>query len=442
MQRGLRGLDELTVGVTPAGTSTNVGAALRGAVLVDTEGASTPAWMAGRALVTELSWRLAPCDLRLYTVGPSPEMLGWVGEDLIEDFGIFTEQRAGDLAADLDVLVSLAGDDGPRLVAGGDEEMTVVLPWSPPTGSTLDRLALLTFAPRTLARASVLAANPLRSRAAYIAVSIDSGAELGSILAGEVARLASAERWDVVLVRDAAAPASHRLEAARAALAGHGVDVETLVDSLDADQYVGLLAGARLVVTADAEIAALARAYNPNVALMEPTISLDHEIQRRLRAATAGINRHAVTAGAERTLDAFAEHLDGLVGERRGRTVDPEVGRRLLEARLRQSEAARESLSQRLLSERSRFASVNRARLARIHEAEAERDEAKDASAASDSFRRRQALHLNQLELRVAELDQGVVRPPVPSRRVRLVFAVERRALSLARRVRWRLIGR
>lgn len=432
MHSGLRGLDDVMPTIT---APESIAGGIRVGVLVDTHDATVGDLVSAAVVEHELRWRLAPAVVETYTSGPNAAELGWVWPT---PASVPRDVAAGVNDEALDLLVVLHDGAEVRLSNTPETDPNVVLPWNAGDGD-LDSWQLLELAPRVLDRGSVSSLNPRRARRGYLAVSIDAEGSFDAVHAGEIARLAVSERLEVVLVRDPLLSSARGLEPARSAFASHDVDVEPLGDGLTPAGYVGVLADATLVVTTSAAVAALSRPFNPRVALLDEDGAVDHVVQRVLRAALATQRRPDAALEAERRLDSLCEHLDQLATSRAGRALDGERSLQLLRQRLQEARRVEAALLTRLARERERAMIANESLRDSISSANEERDAAREAELAALQAMTTQQAHLNALELRVAELDQGVVTPTLLPVRYRLFAMFERAMGALARRIRPRL---
>ena len=424
MQSGLRGLDELIVasGQPPQPPVPSRHVAL---VVEIGESSTTADFVAAATLRTELAARLADTEVEMWVLGDDPVTHNWIGEGIHH--------------VDVAALPAMASATD-AVVAWGTELSEVSAVSVAEVAPPLDPAALLHLAGHAWARGHVRAANPFRSVDSYVAVMADRDLELSRLHAAELVRFAQSRDLELVLVRDGTDPGSGDLQAARAAIAAEGLDATLGVDAGGVVQMLGAMAGAAVVVTMSHETGELARAYHPRISVLDRALDVGPEMQRQLHAAldrTPAAPRRDVAEQLDQVARATAQAVAAASTD----LGDRDLAHELLEARLVASRQAQSALLGRLLEERERAVAAQARLWDRVAVAEAGREAAlADADLARESARRQQA-HLNALEVRVADLDQGPVAPPTPSIPLRLFNVFERVLFAVARRVRRRLTG-
>jgi len=395
------------------------------AVVFDTSTPRLEEWMAARVLAAELGERLGR-GVELVALGPPAATIGWVAQ---------AEPAA---YASAEALAAWPAVLGVGPVVGPHE--WIRLPWQrgASSASLVDIDGLSSLATRRITHTEAAVANPLRDAAPYLAVVVESSTGFSDVEVSEIARLATSRQLDVQLIAGGWHESGSRSAELRSSLSDVGADSH-LVTALGAEQFLGAVRGARAVVARDEALAPLLRAFNPRTATLGVDSGSSEAVQRTLGAAVDSVDDPLATVGVARALDELAGDLGAFLDADDGASGG-EVQLRVLRHRLDGAHEVERALVARLVAERERSGAAHAALRRELDHALAAREAAEDDRDEAEHVVRRSSEHINALETRLANLDQGTV--PVPERALwrRVVRLVDRWLFAAFERFRRRVL--
>ena len=194
---------------------------------------------------------------------------------------------------------------------------------------------------------------------------------------------------------------------------------------LSPQQTIGLLAKSSMVISANHQIASLALSYHSRVAYLNGTSGTSEQSQRIIQAASYATADQHVFDTAENALDALAEVVENValirfaVKSKEEHEIDTFVNERKNESK------ARQFLSARLEKERLLGAKTANDLRKEVKGLVKQRDLAELEVRRLQANLKRQTNHLNNLEIRVADYDQGPVLRTTSARFKAVLVVVE-----------------
>jgi hypothetical protein len=254
---------------------------------------------------------------------------------------------------------------------------------------------------------------------AETAIVVDLSREINEVTSREIARYARSENLTVIALSTSDLNEEVFLER----MQSKGVRTERLGLLLSPQQTIGLLAKSSMVISANPRIASLALSYHPRVAYLNGTSGTSEQSQRIIQAASFATADQRIFDIAESALDALAEVVESVAlirfetKNKDQHEIDSIVNERKNESR------ARHLLSARLEKERLLGAKTANDLRKEVKALVEQRDLADLEVRRLQANLESQTNHLNHLEIRIADYDQGPV-SRTRSARLKAVLAV------------------
>ena len=294
----------------------------------------------------------------------------------------------------------------------------------------VDQETLLRLASHWLTPARAEQFNPMVL--AETAIVVDLSSEINEVTSNEIARFARSENLTVIAL--STSELSEQTFLVR--MQSSGVRTERLGLLLSPQQTIGLLAKSSLVISANPQISALALSYHPRVAYLNGTSGTSEQSQRVIQAASFATADQSFFDTAENALDALAEVVENIAlirfakKNKDNHDVDTIVNERKNESR------ARNFLSARLEKERLLAAKTANELRKRVKGLAEQRDLAELEVRRLEANLESQTNHLNNLELRIADYDQGPVLRTRLARMKAVVVVVENELVVILSKLR------
>ncbi|MFQ3367457.1 MAG: hypothetical protein ACI9BS_001613, partial [Candidatus Poriferisodalaceae bacterium] len=307
----------------------------------------------------------------------------------------------------------------------------VRLPWlSQSTEKKVDQETLLRLASRWLTPIRAEQFNPMVL--AETAIVVDLSSEINEVTSNEIARFARSENLTVIAL------STNELseQAFLVRMQSRGVRTERLGLLLSPQQTIGLLAKSSLVISANPQVVALALSYHPRVAYLNGTSGTSEQSQRIIQAASFAAADQSIFDTAENALDALAEVVENIAlirfarKSKENQDIDTIVSERKSESR------ARKFLSARLEKERLLAAETANELRKEVEGLTEQRDLAELEVRRLQANLKSQMTHLNNLETRIADYDQGPVLRPRAARLKAVLVVAENELVVILRKLR------
>ena len=369
----------------PAGSSSHGRDVLHLGVILPTKERHPVGWLAARALAAELAWRNAPTDLHLLV--EERKDTPWASDTsaIINK----VPENFEELGSELDVVVGFVGSAEPHDF--------YVNPLS--AGMTMDdAVALL---PRYLTPSRVQETHPAPSLAESILV--DAATDSSMVIAAEVARHAQSRALPISLLGSSNEQAHFATQLAR--YERNATDIGT---DLDPEQFGAVVQRSAVVLTSDPALHHLARVLHGRSVLLDANAD-DQYVQRELWRAGSALPDEHPGLSIEEKIARLAEVVEQTALLRLGRpisnrSVEQEIERNQQLITLQQQQAGH-WIRQRHRSQRN----IDQLRQ-QIKQLEEERDTALADATTSRIELQRQHHRLNELEMGMAQQDQGPAR--------------------------------
>jgi hypothetical protein len=397
-----------------AGSSLGGREVLRIGVILPTEERHPVRWLAAWALGAELAWRNSPTDLQWFVQQPTAS--SWLHDATVAINTV--PEDVSELGNELDVVVGFIDSNNTYdfWVDPASVEMTID-----------DAVALI---PRYLTPSLVEEAHPAPSLSESILV--DVTARCSDVVAAEVARHALSRSLPISLIGPMSEQAHFATQLAR-----HGQSATDIGTDLDPEQFGSLIQRSAVVVTSDVSLHHLARILHGRTVLLEAAID-DQHLQRDLWRAVSDLPADRRDFSIEQKMSRLAEIVEQTALLRLGRSLsertieqESERNQQLMMLQLRQSV---HWMQQRRRSQHT----IDELRYA-LRQLEEERDTALTDAGTSRLELRTQHHTLNELEMRVAQLDQGPARLQRTVDWSSVVSQIERDLLTVLRWLRSQL---
>jgi hypothetical protein len=267
---------------------------------------------------------------------------------------------------------------------------------------------------------------------AETAIVVDLSSEINEVTSNEIARFARSENLTVIAL------STNELseQAFLVRMQSRGVRTERLGLLLSPQQTIGLLAKSSLVISANPQVVALALSYHPRVAYLNGTSGTSEQSQRIIQAASFAAADQSIFDTAENALDALAEVVENIAlirfarKSKENQDIDTIVSERKSESR------ARKFLSARLEKERLLAAETANELRKEVEGLTEQRDLAELEVRRLQANLKSQMTHLNNLETRIADYDQGPVLRPRAARLKAVLVVAENELVVILRKLR------
>jgi hypothetical protein len=368
-------------------------------------------WIAAEILKSEIQWRLDPVRIKNFSTGSTFLEYGWISDGEVEPTEVISSDLIKQKSQEADVVIAFCPPE-PTTKKSEKINGLVRLPWlSQSTKEKVDQETLLRLASRWLTPIRAEQFNPMVL--AETAIVVDLSSELNEVTSNEIARFARSENLTVI----ALSTSELSEQAFLVQMQSSGVRTERLGLLLSPQQTIGLLAKSSLVISANPQIAALALSYHPRVAYLNGTSGTSEQSQRIIQAASFAATDQSFFDTAENALDALAEVVENIAlirfakKSKENHDIDTIVNER------KNERTARKFLSARLEKERLLAAKTANELRKKVEGLAEQRDLAELEVRRLQANLRSQTNHLNNLETRIADYDQG---PVLRSRSARL----------------------
>jgi hypothetical protein len=357
-------------------------------------------WIAAEILKSEIQWRLSPVRIKNFSIDSAFLEFGWISDEDMEPTEIISSDLIKQKSHEADATISLCSPEPTTEKIDG----LIRLPWTSQSLETkVDQETLLRLASRWLTPNRAQQLNP--TVLAETAIVVDLSREINEVTSKEIARYARSENLTVIALNTSDLDEEVFLEQMQSS----GVRTERLRLLLSPQQTIGLLAKSSMVISANPQIAALALSYHPRVAYLNGTSGTSEQSQRIIQAASYATADQRVFDTAENALDALAEVVENVALIRfaiksKGQSeIDTIVRERKNES------TARQFLSARLEKERLLGAKTANELRKEVKGLVEQRDLAELEVRRLQANLKSQTNHLNNLEIRIADYDQGPV---------------------------------
>jgi hypothetical protein len=368
-------------------------------------------WIAAEILKSEIQWRLDPVRIKNFSTDSAFLEYGWISDGEVEPTEVISSDLIKQKSQEADVVIAFCPPE-PTTKKSEKINGLVRLPWlSQSTKEKVDQETLLRLASRWLTPIRAEQFNPMVL--AETAIVVDLSSELNEVTSNEIARFARSENLTVI----ALSTSELSEQAFLVQMQSSGVRTERLGLLLSPQQTIGLLAKSSLVISANPQIAALALSYHPRVAYLNGTSGTSEQSQRIIQAASFAATDQSFFDTAENALDALAEVVENIAlirfakKSKENHDIDTVVNER------KNERTARKFLSARLEKERLLAAKTANELRKKVEGLAEQRDLAELEVRRLQANLRSQTNHLNNLETRIADYDQG---PVLRSRSARL----------------------
>lgn len=400
-----------SAGSTPSGREV-----LRIGVILPTEERHPVRWLAARALGAELAWRNSPTDLQWFVQPPTASP--WLHDTTVAINTV--PENVSEMGGELDVVVGF-------IDSGSAYEF-----WVDPASAEMSMEDAVALIPRYLTPSLVKEAHPAPSLSESILVDVTT--RCSDVVAAEVSRHALSRSLPISLIGPTDEQSHFVTQLAR-----HGQSATDVGTDLDPEQFGSLIQHSAVVVTSDVSLHHLARVLHGRTVLLEADVD-DQHMQRDLWRAVSdpsGDRRHF---SIEQKMGRLAEIVE--------QTALLRLGRSLSERTIAQESERNQQLmtlghqqSVHWMRQRRRSQhTIDELRIA-LRQLEEERDTALTDAATSRLELRTQHRRLNELEMRVAQLDQGPARLQRTVDWSSVISQIERDLLAVLRWLR-RQLGR
>ena len=342
-------------------------------------------WLATRALGTEIEWRNGPVNTQWF-IEKSPPPL-WADDPSLKINQL--PDDINELENELDVILGhgLASKEIEFGIDPGVVELTLH-----------DTTALLT---RYLLPDLTQANHPAPSLQESIVVDVNS--DLAETVAAEIARHALSKTIPISLLGSEADQSRFAAKLQR-----HNQTATDVGRDLDPDEFGALIQHAAVVVTEDPAVQHLAQVLHGRVVLITET-SDGQTIQRDLWSATSGVSHPQLDPTVEAKIQRLAEIVEQTALLRLDRTISDRTA-----AQERERNEQIVTLHERQAIQWNQQRRRSKQTIDRMREellnVEAKLDTAENEADNSRRALRAQHNRLNQLEMDIAERDQGPAR--------------------------------
>ena len=407
--------DDSSVDVS-AGSSPGGREVLRIGVILPTEGQHPVNWLAARALGAELAWRNSPTDLQWFVQLPTAST--WLNDTTIAINAV--PENVLEMGGELDVVVGF-----------NDSNNTYDF-WVDPVSAEMTMTDAVALIPRYLTPSLVEEAHPAPSLSKSILVDVTT--PCSDVVAAEVSRHALSRSLPISLIGPMDEQAHFATQLAR-----HDQTATDVGTDLDPEQFGALIQHSAVVVTSDDSLHHLARVLHGRTVLLEADID-DQQIQLDLWRAVSDDTSDRSHISIEQKMDRLAEIVEQTALLRLGRSLSERTIEQESE-RNQQLIALGNQQSVHWVQQRRRSQhTIDELRNA-LRQLEEERDSALTDAATSRLELRTQHRRLNELEMRVAQLDQGPARLPRTVDWSSVISQIERDLVTILRWLR-RQLGR
>ena len=407
--------DDSSVDVS-AGSSPGGREVLRIGVILPTEGQHPVNWLAARALGAELAWRNSPTDLQWFVQLPTAST--WLNDTTIAINAV--PENVLEMGGELDVVVGF-----------NDSNNTYDF-WVDPVSAEMTMTDAVALIPRYLTPSLVEEAHPAPSLSKSILVDVTT--PCSDVVAAEVSRHALSRSLPISLIGPMDEQAHFATQLAR-----HDQTATDVGTDLDPEQFGALIQHSAVVVTSDDSLHHLARVLHGRTVLLEADID-DQQIQLDLWRAVSDDTSDRPHISIEQKMDRLAEIVEQTALLRLGRSLSERTIEQESE-RNQQLIALGNQQSVHWVQQRRRSQhTIDELRNA-LRQLEEERDSALTDAATSRLELRTQHRRLNELEMRVAQLDQGPARLPRTVDWSSVISQIERDLVTILRWLR-RQLGR
>ena len=407
--------DDSSVDVS-AGSSPGGREVLRIGVILPTEGQHPVNWLAARALGAELAWRNSPTDLQWFVQLPTAST--WLNDTTIAINAV--PENVLEMGGELDVVVGF-----------NDSNNTYDF-WVDPVSAEMTMTDAVALIPRYLTPSLVEEAHPAPSLSKSILVDVTT--PCSDVVAAEVSRHALSRSLPISLIGPMDEQAHFATQLAR-----HDQTATDVGTDLDPEQFGALIQHSAVVVTSDDSLHHLARVLHGRTVLLEADID-DQQIQLDLWRAVSDDTSDRSHISIEQKMDRLAEIVEQTALLRLGRSLSERTIEQESE-RNQQLIALGNQQSVHWVQQRRRSQhTIDELRNA-LRQLEEERDTALTDAATSRLELRTQHRRLNELEMRVAQLDQGPARLPRTVDWSSVISQIERDLVTILRWLR-RQLGR
>jgi len=399
-----------------AGSSPGGREVLRIGVILPTEGQHPVNWLAARALGAELAWRNSPTDLQWFVQLPTAST--WLNDTTIAINAV--PENVLEMGGELDVVVGF-----------NDSNNTYDF-WVDPVSAEMTMTDAVALIPRYLTPSLVEEAHPAPSLSKSILVDVTT--PCSDVVAAEVSRHALSRSLPISLIGPMDEQAHFATQLAR-----HDQTATDVGTDLDPEQFGALIQHSAVVVTSDGSLHHLARVLHGRTVLLEADID-DQQIQLDLWRAVSDDTSDRPHISIEQKMDRLAEIVEQTALLRLGRSLSERTIEQESE-RNQQLIALGNQQSVHWVQQRRRSQhTIDELRNA-LRQLEEERDTALTDAATSRLELRTQHRRLNELEMRVAQLDQGPARLPRTVDWSSVISQIERDLVTILRWLR-RQLGR
>ena len=374
-------------------------------------------WIAAEILKSEIQWRLSPVRIKNFSTNSAFLEFGWISDGDIEPTEIITSDLIKQKSHEADATISFYSP-GPTTEKSEEIDGLIRLPWtSQSLEKKVDQETLLRLASRWLTPNRAQQLNP--TVLAETAIVVDLSREINEVTSREIARYARSENLTVIALSTSDLNEEVFLER----MQSKGVRTERLGLLLSPQQTIGLLAKSSMVISANPQIASLALSYHPRVAYLNGTSGTSEQSQQIIQAASFATADQRIFDTAENALDALAEVVESValirfeIKNKDQHEIYTIVNERKNESR------ARHLLSARLEKERLLGAKTANDLRKEVKGLVEQRDLADLEVKRLQTNLESQTNHLNHLEIRIADYDQGPV-SRTRSARLKAVWAV------------------
>ena len=407
--------DDLSVDGS-AGSSSGGREVLRIGVILPTEGQHPVSWLAARALGAELAWRNSPADLQWFVQLPTAST--WLHDTTVAINAV--PENVSEMGGELDVVVGF-----------NDSKSTYEF-WVDPVSAEMTMDDAVALIPRYLTPTLAEEAHPAPSLSESILVDVTT--PCSDVVAAEVSRHALSRSLPISLIGPMGEQAHFATQLAR-----HDQTATDVGTDLDPEQFGALIQHSAVVVTSDGSLHHLARVLHGRTVLLEADID-DQQMQLDLWRAVSDEPNEGPHISMEQKMGRLAEIVEQTALLRLGRPLSERTIEQESE-RNQQLIALENQQSVHWMQQRRRSQhTIDELRYA-LRQLEAERDTALTDAATSRVELRTQHRRLNELEMRVAQLDQGPARLQRTVDWSSVISQIERDLVTILRWLR-RQLGR
>ena len=384
-------------------------------------------WIAAEILKSEIQWRLNPVRIKNFSTDSAFLEYGWISDGEVEPTEVISSDLIKQKSKDADAVIVFCPPE-PTTKESEKINGLIRLPWlSQSTKEKVDQETLLRLASRWLTPIRAEQFNPMVL--AEKAIVVDLSSELNEVASKEIARFARSGNLTVIALNTS----ELREQAFLAQMESSGVRTERLGLLLSPQQTIGLLAKSSLVISANPQIVALALSYHPRVAYLNGTSGTSEQSQRIIQAASFAATDQSFFDTAENALDALAEVVENIALIRFAKKSKDNYDIDAIVNERKNESTARKFLSTRLEKERLLAAKTANELRKEVEGLAEQRNLAELEVRTLQANLKSQTNHLNNLETRIADYDQG---PVLRSRSARLkaVLAVAENELMVTLR--------